>query len=1499
MDSFGEFDMELDPQEFILWIMHTPRIQPVGPAEWVTVKLRDVERPPNQPMIFTSNGKKEIVLLNRGSSVSIPRLVKNTECQIFKVKQETLEKLQKALNPVAHLLHLDHDTIDWGVVSRKIRGKDDETKLKLTNLESRLDEKDALINNLQQEMIYLNQLIARTVSGSPLPPNPAFPSSQLNPSSSSTMQPSPFSTAQSFPPLPNFLRAPSPSAPTPIQLFTTLPPNQPLGTIHPYTAQDAQPPTTQPPFSFQSSPFSVTPSLASLNRPPRTITQSPFSSTSLNRPPIRTTIQSPPSQPPRIIIQSSPSGVDRPGSTIQPSPSLDHPRTPVQSSSPSLDHPRSTTQASPSFSSADITIPSPTDHWWSTGLTQALEGYGEEKLEINNASQEEEHPDSIWIPLDMEWYTGYKRPLEDADIPPPKSPMLDFNNLSDFAHNACAYSYSDYIWMKLSKSELIVSLSYVYGIGFFYSKFTLPASWNDANPPPTQENKMMKASRLAVTSKAFAAFVAKGRLEQYSRMYEQAMKNQANEDHPGRGKGRTGGEEWVYDSIIPTCTIGVSMPLVLLEPSKILEKIQDKNYEAYKEIFEVALTTEIKVDKSVGIIGSPIEGIGLCLPIDSILELNLGKYFIGFPIDDNKKIHRIDEYKEKGYFPVPCWINSLSMEGCLSTSKRVYENKFKIACSGLSKQLKEELQEETSLILSEQYSSFLTEMDEYTSKLYDLQFTMSIEKLNNQLLFENIQNENQALKDRLRYQHRELLALSEKQNQLVAILSNDHRFKHHFETYNENENDEEELDLDSTYSLIRDDVDLDIDEGFLLDRMKQKSIHQHSPSDSSVTRSLTISSLTPQPSTSHSTAVPTITLTGSTVATKSSIINSDDMLEQFNKLNINEGGGREGGREGEVGRGGEDSHRIREIYKENRIIVESKVRELMNSKKGEGLEKLLFANNELEERKNNLKDAIQSVKKKQRIQTKTGESGKEEHDWPESELEMEKRKKEQKDILNYKIKIKQNLILIEMIQANRLLTAKQDFIQSKPEGDINFYDIHELITKNSQLYSKFFLSMESNEIQSVFIDKLFGKFKFLLESIKKLKMISSNSSSTTVIKEIEDIFNLFVFFNGYSLMIHEFISHEHTTTHWKIYYLALFSMYQYLHRFKQFHSFKLDSHDDSFLDKKSFTFYFRYFILFFDCFLYKFPFLVNKDDTIFYSDFVSDYPIHHSHLSSYAPLFSSQIPFFTVHSTKFHQLDHKMQLSHPRVDSGRMYANNGNTKNVNQLFLVPTDPKLFDSSLRIKAKNSLLFSTLLENEAVPSFKPSGSALLSTHKSSTPFVISPRGSKSPSAPVSAPLSLSSSSWSKFIEFDDIFILQLPTLHSFQLSHFLVEFHSSFPDFLIHFSLYQPRKPAPTSLSNLFDSSKKLFSHSFSAPPSSASFPLSISVPFPSSSIYCKFFFFSLLPLSLPHYLQLSLLFPFPFPFPFPLSPFPFPLPLPLSLFPSPRSSLHCSPYSTAF
>ena len=568
----------------------------------------------------------------------------------------------------------------------------------------------------------------------------------------------------------------------------------------------------------------------------------------------------------------------------------------------------------------------------------------------------------------------------------------------------------------------------------------------------------------------------------------------------------------------------------------------------------------------------------------------------------------------------------------------------------------------------------------------------------------------------------------------------------------------------------------------------------------------------------------------------------------------------------------------------------------MNSKKGEGLEKLLFANNELEERKNNLKDAIQSVKKKQRIQTKTGESGKEEHE-PESELEMEKRKKEQKDILNYKIKIKQNLILIEMIQANRLLTAKQDFIQSKPEGDINFYDIHELITKNSQLYSKFFLSMESNEIQSVFIDKLFGKFKFLLESIKKLKMISSNSSSTTVIKEIEDIFNLFVFFNGYSLMIHEFISHEHTTTHWKIYYLALFSMYQYLHRFKQFHSFKLDSHDDSFLDKKSFTFYFRYFILFFDCFLYKFPFLVNKDDTIFYSDFVSDYPIHHSHLSSYASLFSSQIPFFTVHSTKFHQLDHKMQLSHPRVDSGRMYANNGNTKNVNQLFLVPTDPKLFDSSLRIKAKNSLLFSTLLENEAVPSFKPSGSALLSTHKSSTPFVISPRGSKSPSAPVSAPLSLSSSSWSKFIEFDDIFILQLPTLHSFQLSHFLVEFHSSFPDFLIHFSLYQPRKPAPTSLSNLFDSSKKLFSHSFSAPPSSASFPLSISVPFPSSSIYCKFFFFSLLPLSLPHYLQLSLLFPFPFPFTFPFT-FPFLFPITFNYpFSSPFPSPFPSPFSS--
>ena len=55
-----------------------------------------------------------------------------------------------------------------------------------------------------------------------------------------------------------------------------------------------------------------------------------------------------------------------------------------------------------------------------------------------------------------------------------------------------------------------------------------------------------------------------------------------------------------------------------------------------------------------------------------------------------------------------------------------------------------------------------------------------------------------------------------------------------------------------------------------------------------------------------------------------------------------------------------------------------------------------------------------------------------------------------------------------------------------------------------------------------------------------------------------------------------------------------------------------------------------------------------------------------------------------------------------------------------------------------------------------------------------------------------------------------------------------------------SLFLPSLPflSPTSLSNLFDSSKKLFSHSFAAPPSFSSFPflllypsfLSPSVPF---------------------------------------------------------------------
>ena len=297
----------------------------------------------------------------------------------------------------------------------------------------------------------------------------------------------------------------------------------------------------------------------------------------------------------------------------------------------------------------------------------------------------------------------------------------NFNN--DFAHNACAYSYSDYVWMKESKSELVVSLSYVYGIGLFYSKFKLPPNWKNS-PSISSNTSMANAFRVTVTSRAFAAFVAKGRLEQFSRIYRQSLLSKDD------GEDGANFRNWVYDSIIPTCTTGVSMPLVLLDPTIIQQFINNKDYEPFREIF-IAAESEIKTDKTVGIIGSPIEGIGLCLSISAIRELHLEKYFVGFPIDgENKdKIKRIEEYKEKGYYPVPCWIDS-TMEKCLAMSMHECENKLRIACAGISKQMKEEIEEsrmETLEILSDQYSSFSTDLDEHTSKLYELQFVMALE----------------------------------------------------------------------------------------------------------------------------------------------------------------------------------------------------------------------------------------------------------------------------------------------------------------------------------------------------------------------------------------------------------------------------------------------------------------------------------------------------------------------------------------------------------------------------------------------------------------------------------------------------------------------------------------------------------------------------------------------------------------------------------------------------
>ena len=395
---------------------------------------------------------------------------------------------------------------------------------------------------------------------------------------------------------------------------------------------------------------------------------------------------------------------------------------------------------------------------------------------------------------------------------------------SDFAHNACAYSHADYLWLKQSNSEVIVSLSFQYGIGFIYSKFKLPPTWkhrefsSSSSLGYEEPSKSMKASRLAVTSRAFAAFVAKGRLEH--------LKTLRNVDG--------GRRSWLYDSIIPTCTIGVSMPLVLLDASKIEEKRRDKAFEKYQEIWEEA-RSEIKTDKSVGIIGSPIEGIGLCLSIDAIHRLALEKYFIGFPIDGENKerIKRIDEYKEKGYYPVPCWINNLSMNECLSTGKEEYESKFKAACAGLSKKVKEEVKEgrkEVLDILSEQYSSFSTDLDEVSAKIYNLQFNATLEKINQQVHFQNIENINYSLKEKIIQQHLQLHEYGRSQSKIMEVLCSDRKFKKYFISSSTTADEDDGDDLSqhnssNNPSIIdndedEDDGDDDIDESIIMGRLR-------------------------------------------------------------------------------------------------------------------------------------------------------------------------------------------------------------------------------------------------------------------------------------------------------------------------------------------------------------------------------------------------------------------------------------------------------------------------------------------------------------------------------------------------------------------------------------------------------------------------------------------------------------------------------------------------------
>ena len=165
---------------------------------------------------------------------------------------------------------------------------------------------------------------------------------------------------------------------------------------------------------------------------------------------------------------------------------------------------------------------------------------------------------------------------------------------------------ADYEWLNTFQNDTIVALKYNDTRGWMYSK-------------PVLDKKMKILKRVAINGGQSTAM-------QYN--------------------------AW-NTCKISVCLSGITSPLVLLDAEQIqLAKELSKN-SCDNNIFDHAIT-EISTDKSVGIVGSPVAGIGICMKYADIVRYHLLPHFVGYPVDESKyECVRVMGFKA---FNVPCLV---------------------------------------------------------------------------------------------------------------------------------------------------------------------------------------------------------------------------------------------------------------------------------------------------------------------------------------------------------------------------------------------------------------------------------------------------------------------------------------------------------------------------------------------------------------------------------------------------------------------------------------------------------------------------------------------------------------------------------------------------------------------------------------------------------------------------------------------------------------------------